>query len=54
MSRGRPGQGVKADCTLTLTDDDLMGLATGKLSGMQVSGNGVAACASEANLLLNC
>lgn len=36
VSRGKPGQGMQADCTLTISDDDLMELAVGKLNGAQV------------------
>ena len=37
VTRGTPGQGLAADCTLTISDDDLVDMAAGKVSGMQVS-----------------
>jgi len=34
--RGQPQNGVKPDCTLTISDGDFVDLAAGKLSGTKV------------------
>ena len=34
--QGPPRDGTKADCILTLTDENLVGLASGKLNGTEV------------------
>merc|ERR1712061_931563 len=31
----KPGEDSKADCTITMKDDDLMAMSEGKLDGMQ-------------------